>query len=76
MKLDCKTADIVRMELDFICNTNELRTSAQGLKPGTRPSLQDSDAFNSTSDIAFTKLAIVTPGNACPTPLFSSSRTS
>jgi hypothetical protein len=71
MKLDCKTADIVRLELDFLCNTNELRTSAQGVKPGTRPTLADADAFNSTSDIAFTKLAIVTSANACPTPLFS-----
>jgi hypothetical protein len=61
----------VRAELDFICNDNELRTAADGLKPGTRPSVEDTDAFNATSDIAFTKLAIVTDGDSCPTPLFS-----
>jgi hypothetical protein len=71
MKLDSKTADIVRIELDFLCNTNELRTSAQGVKPGTRPSIADADAFNTTSDVAFTKLAIVTSANACPTPLLA-----
>lgn len=71
MKLDCKTADIIRMELDFLSNTNELRTAAQGLKTGTRPSLPDSDAFNSSSDVAFTKMAVITAGNASPLPLFS-----
>lgn len=71
LKLDCKTADIVKMELDFICNTNELREASDGLKPGTRPAIVDADAFNSTSDVAFTKLAVVTAGDPCPTPLFS-----
>jgi hypothetical protein len=71
LKLDQKTADIVRLELDFLANTNELRTGAQGLKVGTRPALVDADAFNTTSDVHFTKMAVVTANNACPTPLFA-----
>lgn len=71
LKIDMKTADIVTMSMDFLANNNELRTAAQGLKPGTRPALVDADAFNSTSDVAFTKMAIVTSSNSCPTPLFA-----
>lgn len=70
LKVDMKTADIVTMQLTFMSNTNELRTGASGLKPGNRPAIQDSDAFNSTSDVAFTKMAIVTANDAAPTPLF------
>lgn len=71
LKVDMKTADIITMEMSFMANTNELRTGVQGIKPGSRPTLLDSDAFNSTSDVAFTKMAIVTAGNASPTPLFA-----
>lgn len=70
LKIDMKTADIITMGMTFMANTNELRTGAEGLKPGARPALVDADAFNSTSDVAFTKLAIVTANNAAPTPLF------
>lgn len=71
MKLDCKQADIVRMELEFLCNTNELRTAGEGLKDGTRADLEEEDAFNATSDVAFTKICIVTDGDEAPDPLFS-----
>jgi hypothetical protein len=71
VKVDCKTADIVKLDLDFMCNDEELKTGAEGVKAGTRPTLVDSDAFNSTSDVAFTKLAIVTAGEAAPSALFS-----
>lgn len=70
LKLDAKTADIIRLELDFTSNTNELRTGAQGVKAGSRPTIADTDAFNSTSDVSFTKMAVVTVGNASPAPLF------
>jgi hypothetical protein len=71
MKLDAKTADIIRIDLEFLANTNELRTAAEGLKAGARPTIADTDAFNSTSDVAYTKMALVTAGEAAPSPLFS-----
>jgi hypothetical protein len=70
LKVDMKTADIVTLGMTFLSNTNELRTGVQGLKPGTRPALADADAFNTTSDVSFTKLAVVTANDAAPTPLF------
>jgi hypothetical protein len=69
--LDMKTADIVTVEYGFLGNTQETRTGAEGVKPGTRPTLAETDAFNSTSDVAFTKMAVVTAGNPAPSPLFS-----
>lgn len=71
MALDMKTAKIITMDLDFLGTTTELVPSSTGLKSGTRPALVSTDAFNSTSDVAFTKMAIVTSGNAAPTPLFA-----
>lgn len=71
MKLDAKTGDIVKLEFAHIGGTQELRTSAQGLKTGTRPNIVESDAFNTTSDISLFKMAAVTAGNSCPTPLFA-----
>jgi hypothetical protein len=70
-KFDFKTADIVRTELEFLSNTTELRTGATGVKSGARPSLEDTDAFNTTGDVSVTKVCVVTDGDSCPTPLFS-----
>lgn len=69
--IDMSTADIIHTEMNFVCNTNELRSADLGLKDGARPVLLDTDAFNSTSDVAYTKMAIVTGGDAAPDPLFS-----
>jgi hypothetical protein len=71
VKFDVKTADIVTTNMEFVCNTNELRSGATGVKTGTRATLVDTDAFNSTSDVAFTKMAIVTDADSCPDPLFA-----
>lgn len=71
LKIDLKTADIVRVEMDFLSNTSEFRTGAEGVKAGTRPDIDESDAFNTTSDVSLTKVCLVTDGNSCPDPLFS-----
>lgn len=71
MKFDFKTADIARMEFDFKASTEEDRDGVTGLKPGTRPAVTDTDAFNTTSDVAIMKMAKVTPGTSCPEPLFA-----
>ena len=71
LKIDFKTADIVRLEMEFLSNTSEFRTGAEGVKDGTRPDIDESDAFNTTSDVSLTKVALVESGDSCPTPLFS-----
>ena len=71
LKIDLKTADIVRLDMDFLSNTSEFRTGAEGVKDGTRPDLEETDAFNTTSDVSLTKVCVVTSGDSCPDPLFS-----
>lgn len=71
LKFDMKTADLIKMEFSFKANTSEERQAATGLKSGTRPTLADTDAFNSTSDVVMTKICIVDTDDSCPAPLFS-----
>ncbi len=65
------TADKLVAEMAFVATDNEQRTASTGPKSGTRQALVESDAVNTSSDIARTKLALVVPGDAAPTPLFA-----
>lgn len=71
LDLTMKTADKVTMKLSFLARDQETRTAATGVKPGTRPVLQESDAFNSTSHVARLSLNAVDPASANPTDLFA-----
>ncbi len=71
LKIDMKMADIIRLELGFLSNTSTQVTGSTGLKSGTRPALLSTDAFNSTSDVAFTRMCIVSTTDGAPTPLFA-----
>lgn len=71
LKLDMKTADIIRLDLGFLANTSTYVTGAQGLKTGTRPAFVSTDAYNSTSDIHFARMAVMSNTDGAPTPLFA-----
>jgi hypothetical protein len=63
---DKLTADVTLMSLD-----NEQRTATDGVKSGTRLSLVESDAYNTSTDFAMMRLNIIDPTDANPDPLFA-----
>lgn len=71
LTLNVAQADKVTIDLGFIACDAEQRSGAQGLKAGTRPTLEATDAFNTSSDFSRIKLASVSAVDAAPTPLFA-----
>lgn len=71
MTINIAQADKVTVDLSFVAVDNEQRTGAQGVKSGTRPTLVPDDAFNTSSDFARIKLALVDEEDASPVPLFA-----
>jgi hypothetical protein len=64
-------ADKITMDMSFVAVDNEQRTGTVAPKAGTRIVLPPADAFNTSNDFARIKLAIVTPTDAAPVPLFA-----
>lgn len=71
LTLNLPSADKLTVDLAYVALTNDLRTGAQGLKPGTEVAIKPADAFNSTSDFSRIKLAKLDPVNGNPQPLFA-----
>lgn len=68
--LNIEQADKINADMSFVALDNEQRTRAVGLKTGNRVVTQEGDAYNTSSDFSAMRLAIVTPGNPNPVPLF------
>lgn len=71
LTLNVPQADKVTVDMTFVGTDGEPRTGQQGLKPGTRPVLPLSDAFNTSSDFSRIKIAAVSETNPVPKPLFA-----
>lgn len=71
MTLNIAQADKVTMDVTFVAVDNEQRTGTTGVKSGTRPTLADSAAFNTSSDFSRIKLSLVSATDPIPTPLFA-----
>lgn len=69
--MNIATADKVTVDLSFVSTDHQTRTGPEGLKAGTRPSLVESDGFNTSSDFSRIRMAQVSDTNEAPTPLFA-----
>ena len=71
--LNVPQTDKVTAEMGFVACDAVARTGLQGLKPGTRPALVASDAFNTSSDVR--RLAFSIVGEAQPLFLYATDLT-
>lgn len=72
LSLQIRQADKVTVDLGFVATNNEQRDGTTGVKSGTRPSLVDAPAFNTSSDFSRIKMHLVqTDGTVNPTALFA-----
>lgn len=69
LAINLPSADKATASLSFVAQGNEQRTAATGVKSGNRPSLVESDAFNTSSDFSVIKMSLAS--GASPTPLFA-----
>jgi hypothetical protein len=67
--IDLSTQDIIEISLGFVGLDNEQRDAATGLKAGTRPAIESTDAFNTSSNVVRQKLARALNDNENPDPL-------
>lgn len=70
VELDISTADKAVAKLKFMGTDHETRDAATGIKSGTRVTLDAEDAFNTSSDVSYVKLAVPSTTDANPDPLF------
>lgn len=70
MEMVIESADKINCNYSFVAITNDHTTAAQGLKAGTRVAMEESDAYNTSTDFSRIKLALVSDTNVAPEPLF------
>jgi hypothetical protein len=65
------TADKAMLDMAFVAMDHETRTGSTGVKSGTRKTLVEESAFNTSSNVPLINLAIVSNTDENPTPLFA-----
>lgn len=71
LTLNIPTADKAMLDLAFVAMDVEQRDGSTGIKTGTRKSLVEESAFNTSSNVPLINLAVVSDTDENPTPLFA-----
>lgn len=71
MVINVGTADKITLDLNWIAGDQETLSGPTSLKAGTRPSVVESDAFNTSSDFTRLKMAVHSTTSETPTALFA-----
>lgn len=71
LALNLATRDKLTADFSFVATDHETRTQQEGLKPGQRPPLVESDAFNTSDHIRRIRLARVSTNQEAPQALFA-----
>lgn len=69
--LNVQQADKITIDLSFVAIDAEQRTGLTGIKSGSRPTLEEAPAFNTSSDFSRVKLSLVSDADSNPSPLFA-----
>jgi hypothetical protein len=69
--LNLSSADKMTADLSFMALDNQLRDGAIGVKPGSRISLVEEDAYNTSSDVFQLRLFVTDPLKASPSSLYA-----
>jgi len=71
LSVQIKQADKLMINANFMACDHEQRDGATGVKAGSRPTLETTDAFNTSSDFSHIKMFSVVDGETNSTPLFA-----
>lgn len=71
IQFNVPTADKITCALNFLAIDHETRDGATGVKSGTRSSLVETSAFNTSSDVSRIKMSAVSQSSGNPSPLFA-----
>lgn len=69
--LNLATRDKLTVDFSFVASDHETRTQVEGLKPGIRSAIVETDAFNTSDHIRRIRLALVNNAEEAPDALFA-----
>jgi hypothetical protein len=69
--LTVATADKITCNFGFVATDHEVVAGTTGPKSGTRASIVDADAWNTSSNFNFMRMSVVNPSNNSPTGVFA-----
>lgn len=70
LTMNIEQADKITLDFGFIALDADQRTHTDGLKPGARATIEEADAYNTSTDFNSLRLAIFNGTDEAPDPLF------